>query len=73
LSSPTSLYQRDFYSWALEQTHALQERRIEDLDWANLAEEIGDLGKSEARSLRSQLARLLAHLLNPKNSVRHQS
>jgi hypothetical protein len=58
-----SLYERDYYTWALEQAHALQGHRVEDLDWQNLAEELGDLGRSEARSLRSQLARLLAHLL----------
>jgi hypothetical protein len=36
---------------------------MEELDWENLAEEVGDLGRSEARNLRTQLARLLAHLL----------
>ncbi len=63
MSSSNSLYERDYYTWALEQARALQERRIEEVDWENLAEEIGDLGRSEARSVRSQLARLLAHLL----------
>ena len=57
------LYQRDYYTWALEQARALQERRIAELDWENLAEEVGDLGRSEARGLSSQLTRLLAHLL----------
>jgi uncharacterized protein DUF29 len=57
------LYERDYYTWALEQARALQERRIAELDWENLAEEVGDLGRSEARGLSSQLARLLAHLL----------
>jgi hypothetical protein len=63
VSSSNSLYERDYYTWAFEQARALQERRVEELDWENLAEEVGDLGRSEARSLRSQLARLLAHLL----------
>ena len=58
-----SLYERDYFSWALQQARALQERQVEELDWKNLAEEVGDLGRSEARGLRSQLARLLAHLL----------
>lgn len=39
---------------------------MEEFDWENLAEEVGDLGRSEARNLRSQLARLLAHLLKWK-------
>ncbi|HJU10872.1 MAG TPA: DUF29 domain-containing protein, partial [Candidatus Binataceae bacterium] len=63
MSPPNSLYERDYYTWILEQQRALYERRVEDLDWMNLAEEVGDLGRSEARGLRSQMARLLAHLL----------
>ena len=63
-SNPRSgLYERDYYSWALNQARALQERRIEELDWENLAEEVEDLARRDAHSLRSQLARLLAHLL----------
>jgi hypothetical protein len=58
-----SLYERDYYSWALDQARVLQEKRVEELDWENLAEEVGDWGRSEARGLTSQLARLLAHLL----------
>jgi len=62
-NSRDSLYERDYYSWALQQARALQARQVEELDWGNLAEEVGELGRSEARGLRSQLARLLAHLL----------
>lgn len=61
-TEPT-LYDRDFYSWALDQARALQEHRIEDLDWENLAEEVGDLARSERRAFRSQCARLVEHLL----------
>ena len=57
------LYQHDYYSWTLDQARALRERRAEALDWERLAEEVEDLGKSEARALKSQLARLQAHLL----------
>jgi len=58
-----SLYERDYYSWALEQARALSERRIEDLDWENLAEEVGDLATRQRRALTSQSARLIEHLL----------
>lgn len=58
-----SLYARDYYTWALEQGRALRERRPDALDWDNLAEELEDLARSDARSLKSQLARLMAHLL----------
>ena len=57
------LYERDFYSWAREQERALLDHRIEDLDWDNLADEVGDLARSERRAFRSQCARLIEHLL----------
>ncbi len=60
---PASLYDRDYYTWTLEQARALRERRTSDLDWANLAEEVEDLGKSERRELQNRLEVLLAHLL----------
>jgi uncharacterized protein DUF29 len=59
----SELYHRDYYAWIQHQVQALRERRIEDIDWTNAAEEIEDLGKSEKRGIRSQLARLLEHLL----------
>jgi Domain of unknown function DUF29 len=59
----SELYDRDYYAWIQHQVQALRERRIEDVDWANAAEEIEDLGKSERRGIRSQLAKLLEHLL----------
>jgi hypothetical protein len=59
----SELYDRDYYAWIQHQVGALRERRVEDVDWANAAEEIEDLGKSERRGLGSQLARLLEHLL----------
>ena len=63
VQGPKDLYERDYYTWALEQARALRERRAEALDWEMLAEEVEDLARSEARTLKSQLARLLAHLL----------
>ncbi len=60
---PASLYDRDYYTWTLEQARALREQRTSGLDWANLAEEVEDLGKSERRELQNRLEVLLAHLL----------
>lgn len=60
---PAERYERDYYTWTQEQARALRERRLEELDWTNVAEEIEDLGKREKRALRSQLVRLLGHLL----------
>ena len=60
---PADLYERDYYAWILRQVSALRDRRIEDIDWGNVAEEIEDLGKSEKRAVKGQLARLFEHLL----------
>jgi hypothetical protein len=57
------LYEHDYYGWILDNVHAIRERRFEDVDWLNVAEELEDMGKSERRAFRSQLARLLTHLL----------
>lgn len=58
-----SLYERDYYAWVEQQVRTLAERRLEQLDIANLAEELGDLGRSEQRQVESRLEVLLAHLL----------
>ena len=50
---PAPLYERDYYSWALEQATILRERRIAELDFDNLAEEVEDLGRSLADQLES--------------------
>ena len=59
----SELYDRDYYAWVQAQIDALREHRIEDVDWENVDEEIEDLGKSEKRALRRQLARLVEDLL----------
>jgi hypothetical protein len=58
-----AMYERDYYGWIQHNVNAIREGRLEDVDWVNVAEELEDMGKSERRALRSQLARLLAHLL----------
>ena len=68
-----ALYDQDFVRWTEEQAAAL--RRAKSLppaaprgsnlllDWENLAQEIESLGKSDRRELRSQITRILRHLL----------
>jgi len=59
------LYDRDFFLWTQEQAEALRAVKNSNLplDWDNLAEEIESLGKSDRRQLRSQIRRILRHLL----------
>jgi hypothetical protein len=61
----SGLYDRDFFLWTQEQAAALRAVRKSNLplDWDNLAEEIESLGKSDRRQLKSQIRRILRHLL----------
>jgi DNA gyrase/topoisomerase IV subunit A len=68
-----ALYDQDFVRWTEEQAAALRQAKSQSLagtegsnlplDWENLAEEIESLGKSDRRELRSQITRVLRHLL----------
>ena len=62
-ASGSELYEHDYYAWVQGQVDALRQRRIEDVDWENVAEEIEDLGKSQRQSAESHMIRLLEHLL----------
>jgi hypothetical protein len=69
----SALYDEDFVRWTEEQAAALRRakslpaartrRSNLPLDWENLAEEIESLGKSDRREFRSQITRVLRHLL----------
>ena len=62
-----SLYETDYYAWTQQQAAELRklaERRVNTpIDAANLAEEVEDLGKSERDAVRSQIRRIIEHLL----------
>jgi hypothetical protein len=68
-----ALYDEDFVRWTEEQAAALRRAKSSrpagsrgsnlPLDWENLAEEIESLGRSDRRELRSQITRVLRHLL----------
>ena len=60
---PASSYNSDPYTWALAQARALRERRPAELDWDNLAEEVEDLARRDARALQGNYEVLIAHLL----------
>ena len=62
-----TLYDEDFLAWSKAQAAALRAAARggsnQQLDWENLAEEVEDLGKSVRRELRSQLRRIIRHLI----------
>jgi hypothetical protein len=62
-SDLATLYEQDYYLWLEKMVQLLQAVQLEDLDLANLAEEIADMGKSERRAVESNLEIVLMHLL----------
>ncbi len=65
-NSEPDLYDEDFFVWTQEQARLLRERRFDELDLANLVEEVESVGRSEKTEIESRLEILLAHLLKWK-------
>lgn len=67
-----ALYEEDTVAWAENQAAALraaaQGGSNQVLDWENLAEEIEDLARSQRRELRSQVRRIVEHLIKLEHS-----
>lgn len=61
--SVKSLYDQDFALWVEKTVQQLNAEDFQNVDWQNLMEEIGSLGKSQRKAVRSCLQRLLEHLL----------
>jgi len=65
---PDGLYERDALAWSDQQADLLRriaagERLNEAVDWANVIEEVQDVGRSELRAVTSLLVQALVHLL----------
>ena len=56
-------YDRDFYSWSLEQARLVREGRWDAIDRENVAEEIDSLGREQFNKLESAIRVLLVHML----------
>ena len=58
-------YDHDFYAWTQHQAMVLRTMAVADnrFDRENLAEEIEALGRSERDAVRSQIRRIIEHLL----------
>lgn len=58
-----NLYDTDFYLWIETTTKQLREKQFNQLDLANLIQEIEDMGKQAKHALKSNLVVVLMHLL----------
>ena len=48
-----SLYETDFFAWTQEQAQLLRERKFDDIDLENLAEEVETVGRSDKHQIES--------------------
>ena len=62
----TILYDQDFQLWLSQTINQLENQQFDQLDLEHLIGELTDLGKSNQRSLESNLIILIAHLLKLK-------
>src|SRR5918995_5795462 len=67
-----SLYQTDYYAWTKDQAAKLRALAAagvnSTLDLENLAEEVESLGRSDLNTVRSQVRRIIEHLLKLEHS-----
>jgi hypothetical protein len=57
------LYERDLCLWLEQQAALLREGRFDELDLANLVEEIEAMARKDKKAIKSNLVVLLIHLL----------
>src|SRR5438874_1913261 len=65
-ATSTNLYETDFVEWTAHTAEMLRSGRMDEIDIEHLAEEIEDLGKRDRRAVRSQVRRMLVHLIKQK-------
>lgn len=58
-----NLYETDYLAWIEKTAEQLKQRDFAAVDWESLIEEIEAMGRSERRSLESNLVVILLHLL----------
>jgi hypothetical protein len=68
-----SLYERDFYLWLEQQAALMREGRLDELDAANLLEEIESMGRKDKKAIKSNLAIVLLHLLKHQFQPKRRS
>jgi hypothetical protein len=71
-TKPAELYEEDFFAWTRDQASALRRmakgRWNGPLDLEHLAEEIEDVGSDSRDAVRSQVRRIVEHLLTLEHS-----
>ena len=63
MSGLATLYETDFYAWALEMAQLIKTKQFDKIDVEHLSEEVESMGASERNALESRLIELMQHLL----------
>jgi hypothetical protein len=63
LKAKDTLYDTDPHAWYWAQAKLLRSGKAAEADLVHIAEELEDMGRSEAKELRSSLRLILTHLL----------
>ncbi|MGA8896403.1 MAG: DUF29 domain-containing protein [Planktothrix agardhii] len=61
-----TLYDQDYYLWIEKTVEQLSNNQFQEIDLQNLIAELESMGRSEKRSVQSNLTVLLTHLLKYK-------
>lgn len=56
-------HEKDVYGWAVHTAQLLREKRMNEIDFDNVIEEIEALGRSEKYELMNRLSLIISHLL----------
>jgi Domain of unknown function DUF29. len=56
-------YEQDYYGWTQEQSNLMKARKVNEIDWEHLIEEVESMGLRERKELVNRLRVLLMHLL----------
>ena len=63
MTALSELYASDFHAWALRAAEMVRQRKFEELNIEELAEELDSMGRKERTEAANRLVILLAHLL----------
>jgi hypothetical protein len=56
-------YEKDFYGWAVATAQLIRDRKMSEVDFDNIIEELEALGRSEKHQLINRLSLVISHLL----------
>ena len=61
-----TLYETDYLEWTARTAQLIREGRLDEIDLETLAAEIDDLGRNLQSAVKSQLRRMLMHLVKQR-------